>query len=881
MTRTTKDNWQPALITAGSRGEAGNSETTHGWRFMAAGGSPKRTVEAERRRKVGTPAGQRPRAEAPQRRESGSGGGAGGGFSSSGGGGGGMGLPLPGGKGGRSIASIALLLILLCVFFAFQQFGGGSDQGGQEAQFPEQQAEEFQAPEVDSQQPAAEPADLGDFPTGSGQLASLPPAEPFESAVTQAAAPAAAPAKAGQTWTVLLYQDADDKILEQDIYLDLNEAERAGSTDQVKVVAQVDRFSGAYSGDGDWTGTRRYLITKDDNLNRVGSKMVQDLGEANMSDGQTLVDFVTWGIQNYPADKYVLILSDHGMGWPGGWSDPTSKSRGDSRIPLAARLGDELYLNELDAALAEIRSQTGLDQFEMIGMDACLMGQLEVFTALAPHARYAVASQEVEPALGWAYTGFLQALNENPQMDGGQLGKLIVGGYIEEDQRILDPGARSEFLSQNSPMGGLFGRPSDIPPKQLARQIGQSSTLTAVDLSQIGVVNERLNQLAFVFQSAKQQILAGSRTYAQNFTSIFGSEVPPSYIDLGNFLEIVKQKTSDAQVNQAADALLAALNQAVIAEKHGPKKPGATGVAIYFPNSQLYQNPVTGAVSYTAIADRFASESLWDDFLAFHYTGQKFEAAAVGAAVPPTGSAVRAPGSGAIQITNLSLSGIETAPGETIKLSADISGENIGYIYLFVGFYDPQGNSVFIADQDYLESGETREANGVYYPEWGEGDFSLTFDWEPVVFAINDGTNRVTALFRPESFGESFEQAIYTVDGTYTFADSGEQRAARLFFSNGVLRQVYGFTKSDGAGAPREITPTAGDTFTVTETWLDLDQNGQVTQRASQAGGTLTFGNQMFTWEPLDAAAGEYIIGFIVEDLDGNQQQTLGKITVR
>jgi hypothetical protein len=67
----------------------------------------------------------------------------------------------------------------------------------------------------------------------------------------------------------------------------------------------------------------------------------------------------------------------------------------------------------------------------------------------------------------------------------------------------------------------------------------------------------------------------------------------------------------------------------------------------------------------------------------------------------------------------------------------------------------------------------------------------------------------------------------------------------------------------------------------VTETWLDLDQNGQVAQRASQPGGTLTFGSQMFTWEALDAAAGEYILGFIVEDLDGNQQQALGKINVR
>ena len=42
-----------------------------------------------------------------------------------------------------------------------------------------------------------------------------------------------------------------------------------------------------------------------------------DLGEVNMASGDSLVDFVTWAVENYPADKYALILSDHGMGWPG------------------------------------------------------------------------------------------------------------------------------------------------------------------------------------------------------------------------------------------------------------------------------------------------------------------------------------------------------------------------------------------------------------------------------------------------------------------------------------------------------------------------------------------------------------------------------------
>jgi len=73
-----------------------------------------------------------------------------------------------------------------------------------------------------------------------------------------------------------------------------------------------------------------------------------------MADGGTLVDFVTWAVANFPADKHVLILSDHGMGWPGGWSDPSPGGRDENPTPLAAKLGEHLYLSEIDQALGEI-----------------------------------------------------------------------------------------------------------------------------------------------------------------------------------------------------------------------------------------------------------------------------------------------------------------------------------------------------------------------------------------------------------------------------------------------------------------------------------------------------------------------------------------------
>jgi hypothetical protein len=683
----------------------------------------------------------------------------------------------------------------------------------------------------------------------------------------------------------MLYQDADDQILEQDIYLDLNEAERVGSSDRVQIVTQIDRYSAGFQGDGDWSSARRYYVTRDEDLDRVGSQLVEDLGEANMSGGETLVDFATWAIQTFPADKHVLIMEDHGMGWPGGWTDPAPGGRGSPQTPLESALGDQLYLMELAQALEEIRDRTGLEQFELVGMDACLMSHLEVLSALTPHARYAVASQETEPSVGWAYAAFLEDLVANPDMGGAELGQLIVSTYIREDERIVDDEARAEFLRGGSPLGGLFdllggSTGSTMSAQQLAQQMSQNVTLAALDLAAVPQLTAVFNDFSFALQGARQQDVAEARNYAQSFTSVFGRDLPPSYIDMGHFAQLLKQVSSSPDVSAAADDLLAALGQTVIAERHGSGKAGATGISVYFPNSQLYGSPVTGPESYTTIARRFADETLWDDFLAFHYTGRAFEPSENAVVVPDRGQAVVAPGAGEIAVSPLELSSDVAGPGQPVLMSADVSGENIGYIYLFAGFLDQAANSIYMADTDYLESNDTRELNGVFYPDWGEGDFTLEFEWEPIVFALNDGVNRVQALLTPETYGASFEETVYTVDGVYTYAEGGETRYARLYLRDGFLRQVFGFTGENGTGAPREIIPQPGDTFTVLEKWLDLDAQGNVTETAQQEGGTLTFRDQMFSWEELDAAPGQYVIGFIVEDLDGNSTETYGAVTV-
>ena len=521
--------------------------------------------------------------------------------------------------------------------------------------------------------------------------------------------------------------------------------------------------------------TRRYLVTRDDDLNTVNSELIADLGELNMADGATLVDFVTWAVQTYPADRYALIMSDHGMGWPGGWSDPAPGGTDPGTALLTKRLKeDSLYLSELDDAFAQIQSNTGLEKLDLIGMDACLMSQMEVYTALQPYARYAVASEETEPGLGWAYGAFLGRLVNDPGMGADQLAAYIVDTYIDQDERVVNDQARSDFLRQGSGMSGFFFGASQVSAEQLASQLERSITLTAVDLDALGELNTRFNEFAFAMQSIDQQVVASARSYAQSYTSIFGRQVPPSYIDLGHFVQLVAKQSRNTGVQQAAGEVMDALDRAVVAERHGRSKPGSTGIAIYFPNSSLYDSPYTGMQSYTVLADRFSRASLWDDFLVYHYSNRSFKADAFEPVTPAFDALTRAPGSGKISISQIEASASSAAPGETVGLSAEITGENIGYIYLFTGLYDSQSNSIYVADTDYLESPDTADLNGVYYPVWPQSNtFKMNFDWEPILFSISDGDQSALALLNPGSYGASAEDAVYVVQGTYTFASSG------------------------------------------------------------------------------------------------------------
>jgi len=298
---------------------------------------------------------------------------------------------------------------------------------------------------------------------------------------------------------------------------------------------------------------------------------------------------------------------------------------------------------ELDKALSDIRAQVGLDKFELVGMDACLMGHLEVLSALEPHARYAVVSQETEPSVGWAYTSFLGALNDNPDMNGDELANWSSRATSKRICGLPTPQARGRVRGKRR--GWPLWRLRQVSAEQLVAQMGQNSTLTAVDLGKLPGLMAATDQLAYAMTQLNQRGVAQARSYVQSFTSVFGSNVPPSYLDLGKPGRAAEDNSTNADVDQAADRVLAALDQAVIAEKHGGETRRYRRFGLF---PQLAALPVghDRAAAYTPVAQRFAQNSSWDDFLAYHYTGRTFQPETREIVVPDESVPVRGPGAG-------------------------------------------------------------------------------------------------------------------------------------------------------------------------------------------------------------------------------------------
>ena len=485
-------------------------------------------------------------------------------------------------------------------------------------------------------------------------------------------------------WTVIVHVAADNN-LEVAGLSDVNEMEAVGSSPDVNIIAQLDRSAEYSTADGDWIGARRYYIQQDNDPRAITSPVMQDLGVIDSGDPNSIADLAIWAITNYPAQKYMLVMWDHGGAW-------TSHSADEDT-------GSDIDLPETVSALERIKAETGVGQFEVIGFDMCIMSQLEVWQAVTPYARYGIGSEENEPGAGWFYT-FLDEIVKNPAMDGRQLSPIVVDYFMY-------------FL------GEVLGD-QDV------------YTLAAVDLSQGANLINALDQFSTTFQANPQAGLSPISD-ARNNTIQYGGFSDPqvqdywSSVDLYRFMELLTQISTSTDLTNAAQGVMQAVKSFVIYEQHVDALAGTNGTSIFFPTTyKAYKQGVHNERYPREVPTTMAD---WIQFLdAYHGTATSTVTSAPGVSIrgvyPDTAS-----------IYNPAV------------VSLEVSGRDILRVNYAVSYIKSQDERI-VLDFDYLVS-RTTTATGANIVDWSDGVTARTFTWEAEVPMLTDGTTSTYALLIP------------------------------------------------------------------------------------------------------------------------------------
>ncbi|HZK40430.1 MAG TPA: clostripain-related cysteine peptidase [Atribacterota bacterium] len=372
-------------------------------------------------------------------------------------------------------------------------------------------------------------------------------------------------------WTVMIYLDSDNNLESAGID-DINEMEIAGSTSEVNIVVQADRIpysilaanNQGYADDisnGNWTNTRRYYITQDFDPVQINSQLKSDLGELNMGDPQTLIDFTNWATVYYPAKKYLLVIWNHG----GGFRSPAYTTKDIAWDDTSG--GDKITMPELEYSLSAISAQIG-EKIDVVGMDACFMAMTEVAYQIKDYADILVTSEESEPFNGWPYDTILGELAGNPLISSEQFAADIVDKYI-------------------------FSYPYN------------NVTQSAIDLSYMDTLTSQLSNLALAIMS-DSSTTKSKYVLASTSSQYYGDW---DFIDLFDFCNQLLTYSNGLEVKNIASNIQQTLNYAVIkSEYSGGSVSGSKGLSIYFPYTAYHYY-----YNYT----NFAQDTFWDEMLSY------------------------------------------------------------------------------------------------------------------------------------------------------------------------------------------------------------------------------------------------------------------------
>lgn len=343
-------------------------------------------------------------------------------------------------------------------------------------------------------------------------------------------------------WTVIFYLNGESN-LDALYFRLLDDMEKQGSLANVNIVVLAD-FKTEMEGK-----TWRVHLQADDDSGTVHNG--EDMGELNMGDPATLGNHIFWTQQNFPANKYVLFIKDHGGGWKGISWDHTS---GD----------DALYMQELKAAL----EYTIPPKLDVVVFDACLMSMVEVANQVKQRTEMMVASEETKTVFDFPYNDIFATMNTNTAWTGEQLAV-------------------------------------DIVAKAKANVTRNNYTFAAIDCRNLNPLINQIDEFGFEMEWGLDDY---DFHYANHYDPNDNVQIhvrsqliqtehfrDANFIDLYHFAQLIKADGAiPDDYKSQAQPIMTSLQKGgsiIKAEEHGGAHPHAHGLSIYFPTAQTKWNP--------------------------------------------------------------------------------------------------------------------------------------------------------------------------------------------------------------------------------------------------------------------------------------------------
>ena len=393
--------------------------------------------------------------------------------------------------------------------------------------------------------------------------------------------------------TVLVYMIGTD--LEEDggfASSNIKEMTQVGSTDNMTIILQTggaNKASSNFKLPVNWTHVQRWKVGRwnpqtPDDLSQALTLLMDNGQESSktyetpgldMGFAATLQNFIQWGMNAYPAEKYILVMWSHSGGINRAFG-PDTITKNKMSIPSI-----------VDAI------QNSPKPFELVAFDSCFNGTAEIAAGLSLRAKFMAGSEDLQPGSGYDYTTFLQQIVKYPDAGGDIVGKVLAGS----------------FYLKSAQGNNIYNRPYS----QL--------TSSVIDLTKISALKSATDEFSSNLRKyANSDVaswfrIARARSDALDFStlSILGESL--DLVDMKLFAENIKRQFRyDIALGAASDKVKAAIDSVVVYNKKSLADQSATGLTVYFP-SILSAYPNQNYAKNTAVKS--------GPFFSVNYTDEK------------------------------------------------------------------------------------------------------------------------------------------------------------------------------------------------------------------------------------------------------------------